>query len=188
MFQVADAELDDAAGELIPGSGTDLGMRWRDAVDRPLLRVVPWEREGAGWRPTDTKVALTRDQVTAVAPPIRAGQGLEVLVSLLADWDENAPPGVSRPAGAAVKQGYERGIAAWPEGKTALSAHEWALSRVGAFLDVAGGQAAIPGYVRDFRPTAVTWQVALVVGLVGLVTLIGWWSAPPPRAHGRHRR
>jgi hypothetical protein len=91
--------------------------------------VTVWAKGDSGWAATGKKITVPVGKLTRVPPPMpRAGAG------------------ESKAAEQAV---YQRGVQAWPGSeKTALSPHDWASARVGAFqVKQAGGE--VPGYSRD---------------------------------------
>jgi hypothetical protein len=51
-------------------------------------------------------------------------------------------PDYRRVTGVAVKAAYDRGLAAYPQGRTTLSREDWALGRAQHFVKVATGEVA----------------------------------------------
>lgn len=129
-----------------------------DAVaSDPLARIQVWASTGEGWRPTEQKVAVPVGELVEVpylgAPDRRVHDAATRLVSLVSTHQRHADhlglPVWARPDGVAIKAVFERGRTSWPgSGVTAMTAEEWALGRVEAFLALASG-AVLDGYRRD---------------------------------------
>lgn len=138
----------------VPGVDGDVA----GSDDDPAVRVAVWKKGDDGWAATGSKVGLKLSAVSRTAPLRNATPGGgeskdSALVRVLARHDERVTglglPAHASPGARAVLTVYDRGVAAWPgETKTLLSAEDWALGRVDAFLDLAAGD-DIPGYRRD---------------------------------------
>jgi len=136
----------------VPGVPGDI----EGTAELPAARVVVWEKSAeGGWNPSGKAVAVQAASLEAIQPLPRdpgAGSPEALLVAVHAYHQELAEeqdlPPYAVPSPTAVKTVYERGLASWPESKAALSKTDWALSRVGAFLELAAG-AENPEYVRD---------------------------------------
>jgi hypothetical protein len=141
----------------VPGmSGAALHPPVADG-DTPMARITVWARDKSGWHPTETKAAVPLGDLIEI-PPLGQGlhadrQALERLVALVATHDQVTThlnmPAWSRPPGVAIKEVFERGRSSWPgEHLTSLTAVEWGLARVEAFLAVASA-VEVDGYRRD---------------------------------------
>lgn len=132
--------------------------------DSPAARVTVWEKDGNGYKAGGKKYAAMVKTLKRI-PPLQgaksaAGSGGVALISLMAAHEERiAAAGLGDAAqvnGAAVKAVYDRGLAAWPgEEKVDLTAEEWAVGRVEAFLKVAAGT-PVENYTRDLGLLAKT--------------------------------
>lgn len=119
----------------------------------PVARVRLYENTtGTSWSPTDRKVAVDARQLTGlsrkqflVAAPTR-----DISAHLVLKVAQHAgPPDSGKPTADAIREVYRRGRASWPgEAKTLLSADEWALGRVDAFIEKAEGY-DVEHYVGD---------------------------------------
>ena len=136
-------------GGTVPGvTGGIVGTK-----ELPVARVRLYESpNGTSWSPTDRKVAVDARQLTGLtrsqfltAPPAR-----DVSARLVLKVAQHAgPAGSGKPTAEAIREVYRRGRASWPgEAKTLLTADEWALGRVDAFVEKAEGY-DIEHYVGD---------------------------------------
>jgi hypothetical protein len=117
--------------------------------DSPAARIVVYQQDGNSWKATGRKIAAKLSTLKRSFPLTKSGAKSvdATLVAVLAAHEATATQPV--PTGYAVKSVFDRGVAAWPGTKvTPLSREQWALARVGAFLDAAEGNIAF-GYVRD---------------------------------------
>jgi hypothetical protein len=149
--------------ELVVDSGELPGVDGAGTKEAPVARVAVWRPDGGGgWSPAGLKAAVPVSELE-VLPPIPsapATSGMAALVGLLTAHEAAAEakglPRDAVPSGRAVKAVYERGIGSWPgEQVTSVGAEDWALGRVKAFLEVAGGGPGPDGYTadRDLLPT-----------------------------------
>jgi hypothetical protein len=122
----------------------------------PAARVVVWEKDGDGYKPGRKKIGMSTHTLKRIAPlssgKAATGGSATALVELLAQHEArveyDALGDSARVTGLAVKSVYERGLKAYPEGKTLLTREQWAEDRVGAFLSVAAGD-TVDNYTRD---------------------------------------
>lgn len=134
----------------VPGVEDDV----EGSKDSPAVRVVVWEKDGDGYKPSRKKIGAMVHTLKRIAPlhPAKALPGErpgEDLVSLLAEHEARGLPDHAQVTAAAVSAVYNRGIKAWPgEHSTTLTRQQWAVGRVKAFLAVASGEDP-HGYYRD---------------------------------------
>jgi hypothetical protein len=138
----------------VPGVEGDV----EGTASAPAARVVVWDKDASGgWSPTGKATATKMDVLKRIAPLSGGGSAdgesaEAMLVSLHAHHkdlaDEVGAPSYTVPDAKAVKTVFERGLASWPEEKALVGRDDWALSRVGAFLEMAAG-APQEGYERD---------------------------------------
>lgn len=120
----------------------------------PAVRVVVFEPAGGGlYKATKRKIAVPASKVKRSAP-LRTAEAKsleEALVGMVLDHAETAEElGADVPGQDALTQVYERGVKSWPgEATTALTAEQWGLGRVEAFLATAVGMRPSPSYVHD---------------------------------------
>lgn len=105
--------------------------------DSPAARVVVW-KDG---KPTREKRAFSTHTLKRIAPldkPEKKG-----IVALAAEHDHACAamglPDHARVTGVAVKTAYDRGLEAYPTGRTSLTREEWAEARAAHFVKVAAG-------------------------------------------------
>lgn len=120
---------------------------------QPVARVRLYESpNGSSWSPTDRKVAVDARQLTGLtrsqfltAPPAR-----DISARLVLKVAQHAgTAGSGKPTADAIREVYRRGRASWPgEAKTLLTAEEWALGRVDAFVEKAEGY-DVDHYIGD---------------------------------------
>lgn len=144
----------------VPGVDDDV----EGSKDSPAARVVVWEKDGDGYKPSRKKIAKATHVLKRIAP-LTGGKSAPAgsataLVELLAQHEQRVSYDRlgehALVSGQAVKSVYERGVAAWPgEKSTMLTREEWAEQRVGAFLSVAAGD-HVEGYTRDLGLLAKT--------------------------------
>lgn len=126
--------------------------------DSPACRVVVWEKDGDGYKPSRRKVGAMAKTLKRIAP-LRGGKksspvtSATRLVELIAEHEQRIEAqglgDAARVSGAAVKSVYDRGLTAWPGVlRTALTREQWGQERVKAFLDAAAGQ-VIDNYRND---------------------------------------
>lgn len=136
----------------VPGVDSDV----EGSKKTPAARVVVYEKDGDNWKATGKRIAASTHTLKRIAP-LTGGKSspadsATALVTLLAQHEDRISydqlDDSARVTGAAVKTVYERGLKAYPEGKSALTREEWAEGRVGCFLAVAAGD-EVPGYTRD---------------------------------------
>jgi hypothetical protein len=132
----------------VPGVDDDV----EGTADSPAARVVVWEDR----KPTRKKVAAKVATLKRIAPLTFGKEKKEpsvALMELVADHEQRIAdgelPAEAAVSGRTVKAVFDRGVQAWPgEAKTTLTAEQWAVGRVEAFLTVAGG-GEVKGYRRD---------------------------------------
>lgn len=128
---------------LVPGASGNA----RGTADDPVARVVLASGEKVA-----VKTALLEvvDTTPTVPADVTGGDGLVMLVGAFQRQERPDWPSWAKVSGPAVKSVYERGKVAYPgEEKTVLTAEQWALGRVGAFLRLLTLKGTPPGYVRD---------------------------------------
>jgi len=115
----------------------------------PAARVRVYRQAGGRLLPTGLRTAVKSAQLQRKATPRPAPAG-DVSARLVLKVAQHAgPAGSGKPTADAIRTVYARGRGAWPgEAKTLLSADEWALGRVDAFLQKAAGH-DIEHYVGD---------------------------------------
>lgn len=112
----------------------------------PAARVVVWQ-DG---KPTRKKVGVSTHTLKRIAPLDKPDEGKSnpaaTLVATVSAHESKCSmlglPEHARVDGAAVAEVYDRGLKAYPEGRTTLTAPEWALGRVMHFVRVAAGEVA----------------------------------------------
>lgn len=135
----------------VPGIDSDV----EGTKKTPAARVVVYEKDGDNWKATSKRVAVSTHTLKRI-PPLTSGKGFPDwtvdVVALMAQHEERVEyeqlGDSAQVTGSAVKAVYDRGLKAYPEGKSVLTREQWATSRVSAFLAVAAGD-EIPGYTRD---------------------------------------
>jgi hypothetical protein len=125
----------------VPGVDDDV----EGSKDSPAVRVVIWDKDGDGYKPSRRKVGKMAHTLKRIAPLTRTGGkstgGVDLVGMLAAHEARNLPPH-ARVTGAAVKAVYDRGLAGWPGfERTTLTREQWAAGRVKSFLAVAAGDA-----------------------------------------------
>lgn len=124
----------------------------------PACRVVVWEKDGDGYKPTKKKIGAMAKTLKRIAP-LRSGKksaaqtSATALVEMMAEHERRIEDGdlgdQARVTGAAVKSVYDRGVASWPGVlRTGLTREQWGQERVKAFLDTAAGL-PMENYVHD---------------------------------------
>jgi hypothetical protein len=122
--------------------------------DLPVARVRLYEKDAGCWVPTDRRTAVDARVLSVVG-----GRGPEAVIPLgqrdisarlvLKVAQHAGPAGSGKPTAEAIREVYRRGMESWPgEAKTLLSAQEWALGRVEAFVEKAEGY-DVEHYVGD---------------------------------------
>jgi hypothetical protein len=124
----------------------------------PACRVVVWEKDGTGYKPSRKKIGAMAKTLKRI-PPLRSGKksaavtSATALVEMIAAHEQRiedeALGDEARVSGLAVKSVYDRGIASWPGVlRTGLTREQWGQDRVKAFLDTAAGHPT-ENYVND---------------------------------------
>jgi hypothetical protein len=132
----------------VPGVEEDV----EGSKDSPAVRVVIWEPDGDGYKPSRKKVGKMAHTLKRIQPLTRKGKAAPGadLVTLLADHEDRGLGEPARVTGGAVKAVYDRGSASWPgPTRTSLTRQQWATDRVKAFLAVAAGDTEPGAYSRD---------------------------------------
>lgn len=148
----------------------------------PACRVVVWEKDGDGYKPSKKKVGAMAATLKRI-PPLRSGKksagttSATTLVEMLGDHDQRIiDEGLTddaRVSGKAVKEVYDRGIASWPGVlRTGLTREQWGEQRVKAFLDTAAGS-PVEGYTRDLSLLAKAHPMNPEAKAIADVTLSG---------------
>jgi hypothetical protein len=139
----------------VPGVSGDV----EGTPSSPAARVVVWEKDSSGnWRATGKATAAKVATLKRIAPLSGGGStsggksAADLLLTLHAHHkdlaDEIGAPSYTVPDSKAVETVFERGQNSWPEEKALVGRDDWALSRVGAFLEMAAGTPR-EGYERD---------------------------------------
>lgn len=119
----------------VPGVSNDVEA----TDDSPAARVVVWKNGKA----TREKRAFSTHTLKRIAPLDKPESEAKSLVALAATHDHACLtmglPDYARVSGVAVKAAYDRGLDAYPQGRTTLSRQEWALARAEHFVKVAAG-------------------------------------------------
>jgi len=130
----------------VPGVDTDI----EGTKDSPACRVQVYEETDGDWKASGKKIGVKASGLKTIPPLGKAKfgkkSGAAGLVLLVAE--AKALPADQQPTAEAIRTVYERGLRAWPEGKTILQAEEWALGRAQAFVHLAQG-IGTEGYVGD---------------------------------------
>lgn len=137
----------------VPGVEGDV----EGTADSPAARVVVWKNG----KPTREKIGVSTHVLKRIAPldkpeGEKKSDPAAALVAALSAHESLCSslslPDHARVTGAAISEVYGRGVKSYPEGRTTLSAQEWAMGRVQHFVKVAGGQVATvdaAGHDRD---------------------------------------
>lgn len=148
----------------------------------PACRVVVWEKDGDGYKPSKKKIGAMAKTLKRI-PPLRSGKksapttSATRLVEMLAGHEQRIEDDglgdQARVSGASVKAVYERGVAAWPGVlRTGLTREQWGQERVKAFLDTAAG-APMENYVHDLGLLAKSHPLNPETKAIADITLNG---------------
>lgn len=138
-------ELVASNGGTIPGvPGQVVGTK-----NDPACRVRVYEQAGGQWKPSGQRIAVKAAHLSP-APATRRVQTKDATAQLVLLTAQHAGPvGSGKPTAEAIKAVFDRGRQSWPgEVKTLLSAQDWALGRVRAFVAKAEG-GDVEHYVGD---------------------------------------
>lgn len=117
----------------VPGVSDDVEA----TEDSPAARVVVWKDGKA----TREKRAFSTHTLKRIAPLDKPDT--KSLVAVAAEHDRvclsMGLPDHARVTGAAIKAAYDRGMDAYPQGRTSLTREDWALARAEHFVKVAAG-------------------------------------------------
>jgi N12 class adenine-specific DNA methylase len=136
----------------VPGVSEDV----EGSKKSPAVRVTVWEKDGSGYKATGKKKGAMAATLKRIPPLQKAGKKSDPageLVALVAEHEQKILDGTlpedARVSGIAVKTVFDRGVESWPGSDvTILSAQQWAVGRVKAFLATAAGD-RVPHYRRD---------------------------------------
>jgi hypothetical protein len=138
----------------VPGVDSDV----EGSADNPAIRVVVYAESGGSWKATGKRIAARANSASTIAPlanrpASKKDLDVSALVGLQSDHEARADtegwPEHARPDGDSIKSVFERGVSAWPgDTVTSLSAEQWGVARVKAFLSTAAGDRP-DGYSRD---------------------------------------
>lgn len=134
----------------VPGVDGDV----EGTFQSPAARVVVWEPDGSGYKPSNRKIGASIARLKRI-PPLQSGgsKALETIEDLHA-LHEAAIEAKDLPVTASVgpdsvTAAFERGVRAWPGyEKAGCGPEEWGVARVEALLAKAAGWGP-DGYVRD---------------------------------------
>lgn len=139
--------------ELIASNGGRIPGVTGDVVGTqaaPAARVRLYAATAGKMLPTGQRIAVKTSQLRAQDAPraVPAGDSSARLVLKVAT--HAGPAGSGKPTADAIREVYVRGKSSWPgETKTLLSADEWAMGRVDAFVQKAEGYSVHDAYVGD---------------------------------------
>ena len=115
----------------------------------PACRVRVYEQAGGQWKPSAQRIAVKAAHLSAAPAPRRVQTKDATAQLVLLTAQHAGPAGSGKPTAEAIKTVFDRGRQSWPgETKTLLSAQDWALGRVRAFVAKAEG-GDVEHYVGD---------------------------------------